>query len=71
LCGDDEVDYLVSIQVHDVSTQRSNIANNYHQNENNEVHLYSPQVQQSSKTLIFDTKDWFQELIQTSQALPN
>jgi hypothetical protein len=46
------------ISTNDVSIQRSNIANN-HQNENDEVHLYSPQVEPSSRKSIFDTKDWF------------
>jgi hypothetical protein len=38
----------------DVSIQRSKM-----QNENNGVHLYPSQVEPSSRTLIFDTKDLF------------
>jgi hypothetical protein len=52
------------ISTNDVSIQRSNIANN-HQNENDEVHLYSPQVEPSSRKLIFDTKDLFPTKAQT------
>jgi hypothetical protein len=47
------------ISTSDVSVQRSNIANN-HQNENNELHHFHPKVEPSSRKLIFDTKDFFQ-----------
>ena len=46
------------ISTSDVSIQRSNIANS-HQNENNDAHLYSPQVEPLSRKSIFDTNDWF------------
>jgi hypothetical protein len=38
--------------------QPQNIAINYHQNENEMVHLHPPHVE-SSRKLIFDTKDLF------------
>jgi hypothetical protein len=42
------------------SIQRSNITNNHHQNEDNEM-LHSPSmVEPSSRKLIFDTKNFFQ-----------
>jgi hypothetical protein len=47
------------ISTSDVSIQRSNIANN-HQNENNELYHFHPKVEPSSRKLIFDTKDFFQ-----------
>jgi hypothetical protein len=47
------------ISTSDVSIQRSNLANN-HQNENNELHHFHPKVEPSSRKLIFDTKDFFQ-----------
>jgi predicted transcriptional regulator len=47
------------ISTSDVSIQRSNVSNNNHQNENNEVHIYYPQVGPSSRKSIFDTKDLF------------
>jgi hypothetical protein len=47
------------ISTSDVSIQRSSLTNNYHKNEYNEVHFYSPQVELSSRKTIFDTKDLF------------
>jgi hypothetical protein len=47
------------IATSDASIQRSSLTNNYHKNEYNEVHFYSPQVELSSRKTIFDTKDWF------------
>ena len=41
------------------SIQRSNITNNHHQNENNEMLHFPPMVEPSSRKLIFDTKDLF------------
>jgi hypothetical protein len=46
------------VPTNDASIQRSNMANN-HQNENNELYIFHPKVEPSSRTLIFDTKDFF------------
>jgi predicted transcriptional regulator len=45
------------ISTSDMSMQRSNISTNYHQ-EQNEMHP-NPPKNEPSRTLIFDTKDWF------------
>lgn len=42
------------------SIRRSNLTNNHHQNENNEMLHSPPMVEPSSRKLIFDTKDFFQ-----------
>jgi hypothetical protein len=44
----------------DISIPQSNVSINYNQNENeNETCHYPSQVEPSSKTVIFDTKDLF------------
>jgi hypothetical protein len=48
--------------------QRSTITNN-HQNENNELHHFHPKVEPSSRTLIFDTKDFFQRTVSSVDLL--
>jgi hypothetical protein len=46
------------ISMVNVLSQQPNMAIDYHQNENEIVH-YPAQVEPSSRTLIFDTKDLF------------
>jgi hypothetical protein len=46
------------ISTNDVLMQPQNIAINYHQNENEMVHLHPTHVE-SSRKLIFDTNDLF------------
>jgi hypothetical protein len=50
--------------MNDVIISPSNIASNYFPSEN-EMHRYHSQVELSSRTLIFDTKDLFPTKAQT------
>jgi hypothetical protein len=52
------------ISTNDVLIPPPNMAINYHQNQNEMLH-YHPQVEPSSRTLIFDTKDLFSTKAQT------
>ena len=46
------------ISINDISIPQPNVSVNYNQNENeNETCHYTSQVEPSSRTLIFDTKD--------------
>jgi predicted transcriptional regulator len=55
---DAEVKQEDIISTNDVSIPPPNMAINYHQNQNEMLH-YHPQVESSSRTLIFDTKNLF------------
>jgi chromosome segregation ATPase len=56
--ADLEMEREIATLMNDLSTTTPNIANSYHQNENETFH-YPSLVEPSAKTLIFDSKDLF------------
>ena len=59
-----EIKQEIAMLMNDLSTPPPNIANRYHPNEN-EIPHYPSQIEPSSRTLIFDTKDLFPTKAQT------
>ena len=56
--ADQEMEQEIAILMNKLSTPSPNIANSNHQNED-EINLHPSQVETSSRTLIFDTKNMF------------
>ena len=56
--ADLEMEQEIVMLMNDLSTPPPNIANSYHQNEDETPH-YPYQVESTSRTLICDTKDLF------------